>query len=350
MSSNIIIQKPQVIPGIITNRYARENDLLNCCALKARYDLRDLNTYHNNIEKNKMEYRKKLLSSQLRGIENDDMSLENSNLLFEFKILMNSRNNELKYRTPIEERQKLFFDYYKKFFNDMTKKGGIEYYINTIVPKFLHLQKTQRSIQNKIIKSKSVIIKNKLNIKKSKVNLEKKLHLKGSSISESCEDSYNKNIFKKIPLLKLKINNDNKISFLENSKNKLPSINLLSSINGEDNNKSLMNNIIDNNKNEKNKINYKLNNNKKNISKSLIPKEKMTNSSCEFLKNKFIFDKNFTPIINTASYKILSKRGNIQFDNSICRTKDINQYLHYNSYEVNDILKQINQRRKKFYQ
>ena len=211
MSSNIIIQKPQVIPGILTNKYAMENDLLNCCALKARYDLRDINTYRNYIQNKNFEYRKKLLSSRLKGIENDDdMSLENSNLLFEFKMLMNNRkvNNELKsYRTPIEERQKLFFDYYKKFFNDMKKKGGIEYIINSIVPKFIQLQKTQESIQNNITKSKSVIIKNKFNNKNSKINLEKKLPLlKDSSMSVSHEDLYNINKFKKIPLLKLKIN------------------------------------------------------------------------------------------------------------------------------------------------
>lgn len=348
MSSNIIIQKPQVIPGILTNKYARENDLLNCCALKARYDLRDINTYRNYIQNKNMEYRKKLLSSRLKGIENDDdMSLENSNLLFEFKMLMNNRNvnNELKnYRTPIEERQKLFIDYYKKFFNDMKKKGGIEYIINSIVPKFLQLQKTQESIQNNITKSKSVIIKNKFNIKNSNINLEKKLPLlKDSSISESREDSYNINKFKKIPILKLKINNDNSTKIL-------PSIKLFSS-DREKKNKSLMNILIDNNKNDKNKNdNNKLNSNNKNNIKRIIPKIKKNNSSYELLKNKFIFDKNFTPIIDTAPYKILSKRGNIQFDNSICRTKDINQYLHYNSYEVNDILKQINQRRKKFYQ
>ena len=353
MSSNIIMPKPQSIPGIIINTYPRESDLLNCVALKARYDLRDINTYHKNIEKKNLEYQKELLNNKLSGNEiDDDMSLENSNLLFEFKMLMNNRNRNNKfknYMTPIEERQKRFFDYYKNLFNEMTKKGGIKYYTNRIIPNFLKIQKTQKNIQKKIIKSKSVIIKNKFN--NNNQNLEKKFPiLKESSI---CEDNNNINKTKKINLLKLSSYKDDKNSSPEYSKKKLPLLKLFSF--DEEKNKSLVNNVnvhnknnINDNDNENDKLNYNKNenNNKKRIG---IGKLKIANRSCDNLENKFIFDNNFNPIIYNSSFKILSKRGNIQFNNSILRTKDINQYINpYDSKEVNIILKEINQQRKNY--
>ena len=186
-----------------------------------------------------------------------------------------------------------------------------------------------------------MIIKNKFNNQ----YLEKKFPLlKESSI---CEDNNNINKTKKINLLKLSSYKDDKNSCLEYSKKKLPLLKLFSF--DEEKNKSLVNNVNVHNKNNIND-NEKLNYNKnENNNKKKICKLKIDNRSYDNLKNKFIFDNNFNPIINYSSFKILSKRGNMQFNNSILRTKDINQYINpYDSKEVNIILKEINQQRKNY--
>ena len=55
-----------------------------------------------------------------------------------------------------------------------------------------------------------------------------------------------------------------------------------------------------------------------------------------------IFDKDYNPIIENSAYKILSKRGNMQFNNSIWRNKNINEYINpYNSKEVSNLFKYI---------
>ena len=376
MSSNLIKLNKQTTPGIIINNYPREFDLLNCVALKARYDLREIDKFHKDIMKENMEKREQELSTNL-AIQNmdEDDGWENNNVLFELKMLTKSRNRNIgeynKYLTPIEERQKRFFDYYKQLFLDMQNKGGINYYTNKIIPNFIKIQKAQKSIQNKITKSKSVIIN---------------------------YNSKDNNSLKKLPFLKLSSNNENNgsdlldeskrksslklSSFKENNifnQKKLPLLKLFSFNESEDNNsfryknddKSIINDnnnknnenlsqINDNisknsDNNNNNKICDNINNNK-NIKENLkkrkikIRKIKNLNRSCDYAKREFIFDKNFNPIVDSASFKILSKRGNIQFFNSIWRTKNINDYINsYNAKEVNSVLNQIKQQRKKFY-
>ena len=59
------------------------------------------------------------------------MSIEKSGALFELKMLINLRNRNKNnqnhyYLTPIEERQKRFFDYYKNLFYEMKKMGALD--------------------------------------------------------------------------------------------------------------------------------------------------------------------------------------------------------------------------------
>ena len=365
MSSNLIKLNKQTTPGIIINNYPREFDLLNCVALKARYDLREIDKYHKEVMKENMEKRQQQLSTNL-AVENmdEDDGWENNNNLFALKMLVRSRNRNIndynKYLTPIEERQKQFFDYYKHLFLDMQNKGGINYYTNKIIPNFLQIQKVQKSIQKKITKSKSVII----------------------NYNSKDKD----NSLKKLPLLKLSSNNENKnsklvsknkrksslklCSFKENNKfsqKKLPFLKLNSFNESEENNsyrynnddKSIINNNSSNNENSSKIIENsskisdnggKKCDNNKNLKKIKIRKIKNLNKSCDNSNREFIFDKNFNPVVESASFKILSKRGNIQFYNSIWRTKNVNDYINsYNTKEVNSVLRHIKQQRKKFY-
>ena len=372
MSSNLIKLNKQTTPGIIINNYPREYDLLNCVALKARYDLREIDKYHKDIMKENMEKRQQELSTNL-ALENMDKDdgWENSNLLFELKMLVKSRNRNTieynKYLTPIEERQKRFFDYYKHLFLDMQNKGGINYYTNKIIPNFVKIQKVQKSIQNKITKSKSVIIN--YNNSRNNNSLKNLPILKLSSINENNSSNHldkpkrksslklssfkekNKFFQKKIPFLKL-------ISFNESEEN--------SSSRYKNNDKSIINeNISKNNQNysqvnddksKNNDNNSKICDKYKNVKEDLkkrkikIRKIKNINKSCDQPKRKFIFDRNFNPIVDSAEFKILSKRGNIQFNNSIWRTKNVNDYINsYNTKEVNSVLNQIKRQRKKFY-
>ena len=352
MSSNLIKFKKQATPGIIINNYPREFDLLNCVALKARYELRDIDIFHNNMVKKNMEMREQLISSKIEAEEEkEDEGWDNSNLLFELKMLAKSRNkiiNFSDYLTPIEERQKKFFDYYKNVFMDM-QKDGINYYTNKQIKNFLEIQNAQKRIQKKITKSKSVIIKSKFN----KEGIEKELPLlKLSSIGDKKTNNnfLPDNKLKKVPLLKLSSYKEENNSIKGNSNQKLPYLKLFS-FNDNDSNYSKNSYIEDKKIND---YNTKINNDKeKNIfkmKKKKINKIKNLNKSCDDLDKKFLFDKNFNPVIDTSSFKILSKRGNIQFFNSIWRTKDINDCINpYAPNEVNSILKQLKQKRKKFY-
>lgn len=365
MSSNVIKLNKQTNPGVIINNYPREFDLLNCVALKARYDLREIDKYHKNIMKENMKKREQQLSTNL-AVENidEDDGWENSNLLFELKMLDKNRNRNIddynKYLTPIEERQKRFFDYYKQLFLDMQNKGGINYYTNRIIPNFLKIQKAQKSIQNKITKSKSVIINynsknnslkklpllklNDNNNSNLQNNSKRKSSLKLCSFKED-----NKVSQKKLPLLKLiSFNESEENSFCRYSNKEQSIINENNSKNNDNNS-----NIIDNNSkisDNNSKIFDNNKNIKENLKKRKIRKIKNLNKSCDNAKMDFIFDKHFNPVIESTSFKILSRRGNIQFNNSIWRTKNINDYINsYNAKEVNNVLKQIKQQRKKFY-
>ena len=365
MSSNLIKLNKQTTPGIIINNYPREFDLLNCVALKARYDLREIDKYHKEVMKENMEKRQQQLSTNL-AVENmdEDDGWENNNNLFALKMLVRSRNRNIndynKYLTPIEERQKQFFDYYKHLFLDMQNKGGINYYTNKIIPNFIQIQKAQKSIQNKITNSKSVIINYKSKDKDNSLKILPFLKL-SSQNENNTSNLVNKN--KRKSSLKL-------YSFKENNKffqKKLPFLKL-NSINDSEENSSyrynnnekskIKNNSNNNNNNSKinensskisDNISKKCENNK-NLKKIKIKKIKNLNRSCDYSKREFIFDKNFNPVIDSAEFKILSKRGNIQFYNSIWRTKNVNDYINsYNTKEVNSVLKQIKQQRKKFY-
>ena len=345
MSSNIIKPKPQVIPGIIANNYPTELNLLNCVSLKARFDLRDINTFHKNIKKKNMEYRQELLRSKLKAREKEeDSSWETNNLLYEFKMLINNRNKNLKYNngmTPIEEREKNFVEFYKILFKQIQKKEGINNYINRIVPNFLKIEKAQRNIQKYITKSKIILIKNK----SKEENINKLPLLELSSIDNNNNSIFVKKI-KKMPLLKLSSFNKN-----NNSKNKMPLLKCFSlnaNADTEENNSSL--NILNENNKNNDMTNIGINKDKiktKKIIKKIFPKNKRnSNRSCD---NIFPINKNYIPFINASEFKTMSKGVNIKFHNSIFRTKDINEYVNpYNSNEINNIFKKIKENRKKY--
>ena len=358
MSSKIIKVNKQTVPGLIINKYPSEYDLLNCIALKARCDLRNINLYYKNILKRDMEIRQKILNSQLEAKKNnEDIWWENNNLFYESKLIaksLNKENNDYNYfNNPIEERQKKCFGYFKNLFVEMEKKGGIRYYTKKIIPYFEKIQKIQKSI-NKTIKSKSVIFKN--NLKKD--NCSKKLpFLKLSSIHEE-KNSFIGNKPKKISLVKISTNKENNKSFLNNSQQNSTQLKLQSF-----KDESLRNKIKENkdiNENTKISDNSKIiqsdsniiyeKKKKEKIKKKKIKEIKNLNKSCDCLDRKFIFDKKLNPIVYSCEYKILSKRGNIQFNNSIWRTKNINDFIKpFEANEVKKILNEIKQERKILY-
>ena len=352
MSSNIIKPKPQVIPGIIANNYPTELDLLNCVSLKARFDLRDINTFHKNIKKKNMEYRQELLRSKLKAREKEeDSSWETNNLLYEFKMLINNRKKNLKYNygmTPIEEREKNFVEFYKILFRQIQKKGGMNNYINRIVPNFLKIEKAQRNIQKYITKSKIILIKNKY--KEENIN---KLPL--LEISSNNNNSILEKKIKNMPLLKLTSFNKNNNSSINNSKNKMPLLKLFSlnpNADTEENNSSI--NILNENNKNNNMINNAINRNiskdkikEKKIIKKIFPKNKRNRNRS--YDNIIPMNKNYIPFTNASEFKTMSNGVNIKFHNSIFRTKNINEYVNpYNSNEINNIFKKIKENRKKY--
>ena len=349
MSSNLIKFKKQVTPGMIINNYPRDFDLLNCIALKARYELRDIDKHYKNILKKNFEIQQKKLSNKIKAEEEKEFEgWDNSNLLFELKMIEKSSNKVINfddYLTPIEERQKKYFDYYKSLFVNM-QKGGIKTYTNKQMQHFFRIQNAQKSIQKKTNKSKSVIFSNNYNKEYSKKQLPL---LKSSSIIEEKNNhSLNENKPKKIPILKL---SSFKIEEEQNFKKKLPLLKLFS-LKENTSSKNINNDIKkinDNNINNNDKNSKDKSKNIINMKKKRIQRIKNLNRSCDdCLNNKFLFDKNLNPIIDTPDFKILSKRGNIQFNNSIWRTKDINDCVNpYNSNEVNNILNKLKQLRKK---
>lgn len=321
MSSNIIIKKSNSTPGIIVNNYPRDLDLLNCVSLKARYDLKDIHAYNIIIEKKNLEYRRKLLNSKIKAKETGDAIYEISNeFLSQFKLLNNKTNkkNTFKnYMTPLEERQKIFLDYYKNLFNDLKKKDGLNNYTHRLIPKFIKIQKAQKYIQNRLTKSKSIIIKRKINNKSNTDN-------KGNSS-------------KKLPSIKLSLVHEKNNSFLEKPLNKSHILKKIQ-FKEEEKSKSFNHNINDKSINidkiEKN-------------NKIRIRKIKNFNKKNYNMYNNFLYDKNFNPITETPSFRILSRRGSIQFNNSIWRTKDINKCVSpYTPNEINDLFKLIKDQKK----
>lgn len=327
MSSNLIIDKPNSTPGVIINNYPSELDLLNSVSLRARYDLRDIHAYQKSKEDKNYEYRKKLLRSKLVARDKGDDTYGSGDLLYHFKILLNHKNknnNYKNYMTPIEERQKRFLEYYRNIYNEVKKKDGIKYYTQRLIPNFLMIEEAQKNIQKKLTKSKSIITNNKYMNKSYIENIE--------------------NTTKKLPLLKL--SNEKNNSFLEKPSKK-PYLLKLFPFNVKKERlqrcESLKNNTNDKITSNDNKDT----NNKKTIK---IYKIKNINKKKENIDKKFLYGKNLKPITDTTSYKILSKRGNIQFYNSIWRTKNINEYINpYSSNEVSVLLKYIKEQRKKTY-
>ena len=322
MSSNIKIKKSNSTPGIIVNNYSRDLDLLNCVSLKARYDLRDIHAYSKIVEKKNLEYRRKLLNSKIKAKEKGDDIYEISDeFLSQFKLLHNNntnkKNNFKNYMTPIEERQKRFSDYYKNLFNDLKKKEGLNNYTHRLIPNFIKIQKAQKYIQNRLTKSKSIIIKRKNNNKSNIDNI-------GNSS-------------KKLPSIKLSLPHEKNNSFLEKPLNKSHILKIIQ-FKEEEKSKSFNHNINDKiiniDKIEKNK-------------KIRIHKIKNINKKNYNMYNNYLYDKNFKPITETPSFRILSQRGNIQFNNSIWRTKDINKCVSpYTSNEINDLFKHIKEQKK----
>ena len=347
MSLNKIKQKPEFIPGMIINTYPTKLNLLNSVSLKARYDLRDINIFQKNEEKKKMEYRKKLLSSKLKGRDknNKEGSESNNTLNMNGKI-----TNNKDYMEPLEEKQKIFFKYYKMLFHQIQKKRGINNYINRIIPNFLNIEKAQRKIQNNITKSKIRIIK-KIS---QKENIDKLPLLQLSSINYNNNSLLENKINKKV-LLKLSSFNEDNNSVNNNSKKKLPILKLFSLNDNSDNeeyNKNIYKKKINYKKNlDRNLIyNRRINEDKKliekKLNKSIISRNNENTRSCD---NIYLFDKNYIPITKTSEFQILSKRGNIQFHNSIFRVKDINEFVNqYSTKEINNILNEITKRRKKY--
>ena len=342
------MHKSNSIPRVIINNYPSELDLLNSVSLRARYDLKDIHAYQKSIEVKNYEYRKKLLTSKLVARDRGDDTYGSGDLLFQFKILLNHRNRDNNYKNyiaPIEKRQKSFLEYYRNLYNQIKKKDGIKYYTQRLIKNFLTVEEDQKNIQKKLTKTKSIIIKNKYMNQSSVENIE--------------------NTKKKLKILKL--SNEKNYSFLEKQPKKPYLLKLFPFNVKKERCESLRNNINDkttsnDNKdtNNKNTSNDNKATNNKNTSKDnkdtnnrntiKIYKIKNINKKKENIDKKFLYGKNLKPITDTTSYKILSKRGNIQFYNSIWRMKNINEYINpYAPNEVSVLLKYIKDQRKKTY-
>ena len=366
MYSSKVLKKSASSPKIIINNYQRELDLLNCVSLKARYDLRDKNKSQQKIERKDLEYRKKLLNSRLAAKkyeEEDDISRWSNELILQLKMLskLEKNNNETdfihqnynNYMTPIEERQKYFYGFYKGLLNEICKKDGMGVYVKKMLPHFVSIKDAQNRIQKIIIKSKSVLNKNK----NKKINLKSqnsviiprpRKYLYSSSQSHSQNNSAINISAKKFPAVNLSSINSYKNSISSQSEvKKFPIIKFFPF-----NELGTDNNIVSKKDNIEGKnVNLDEINKESSVKIKKNKNHNTINTSSDYYNERILFDKNLTPITDTTRFKVLSKRGNIQFYNSIWRTKDIKHYIHpYNPNELSGILKEIKEERKKIFQ
>ena len=298
--------KSKSTPTIIFNPNPNEQELLNLASLKARMFLRDINAYRQRLIDKNSDYLKILLKSRLEA--NDISSEKKSDILYQFRILAKSRNVKNKYHkymTPLEERQLLLSEYFKKTFNIIKKKQGIKEYTKKLVPNLIQIYNSMQNIEDKLRKYNSIIIK-KRNLRNSFIDnmgkTKKKLPIvKGSSFHEN-----NKSLMEKT----LKIEED----------------------------KAKNNNTYDID------INKKQKNNDIKIHKIKI----LNRRNCNNNKNKYLYDKNMQPIVNTISFKMISKRGIYQHYNSIWRTKNIKNLINpYASDEISKLFETIKAQKKK---
>ena len=319
MSSVLIYNQSQSIPGVLVNNHARIFDILNSAALRARYENKDIKAYNDSLDLKNYEYRKKLLSSRLSS---NDTHEKSTDLLLQFTLIAKKKNKSgyNNYMSPMEERRNHLEKHFKRLYRQIKKENGMEKYLKKLLPKMANIQEDQKNIQISLKKYRTIIF-----TKRNKNNL------------------FQQNNSSKLPSLRLSsFNNKNNNSFSERRSSNLSLSKINKSYVEEDKSHTIIkdNNTINTiDKSNNNNVNQIQNRNNIKIYKiKKVGIKKGKNS-----KSNKISDINLKPRTNSPPFQLFSPKANFPFlSNSLLRGKKIKNYLPpFESDQISQLFKYI---------